>query len=125
MQKIQNQSLLPMVSNDSTFEFDPVALVSMLNPNQHFETAWKSYVQGQLLFMAGDIEEYKDLMTIAFKGLFSSADFRSLDADTQIKRQNMAVQLVILLGNMQELHDGINDSIVQSVEAQYSQILQN
>ncbi len=114
---------MPGVSNDSLFEWNPITLVSMLSPNQHFEIAYQAYLHGQVLFMVGDTQEYSDLLSSAFKGLFASNDFHSLDAETQTQRQNMAIHLMTLLMNLGELDGTINDCIIKSVETKYNQTL--
>lgn len=125
MSKTQTKYLPTVASKNQPFEFNPVTLVSMLNADQHFEIAWRSFTGGQLLFMAGTSDEYRNLIQAAFKLLFESADFRSLDVDTQARQETMCVQLIVFLESIQELNDSTNAAIIESVEAKYNQLFQN
>ena len=96
------------------FQFNPLSLVSLLSPGQHYDIAGKSFLNSQLLFKKGRHKDYDDFLTSTFKNLFASKSFLSLDADLQSKQRNMAIELIAFLSEVKEMDKKINNQIVST-----------
>lgn len=116
MQTQINQLAAQGVPADSPFQFNPFTLISLLSPGQHCDIAGKAFIAGQTLFKKGRHKDYDEFLTATFKNLFASASFLSLDADTQSKQYNMAIELITFLSEVKELDKTINNQIVLAVK---------
>jgi hypothetical protein len=71
----------------SPFQTNPIGLVELLSPGQHFNIAWRSYVRNELLFSVGKLKEYEELLKDSFRLLFDSKQFGELSIEAREKKR--------------------------------------
>lgn len=109
-------------ADGSPFALNPISLIELLDPKQHFAIAWQAYVNSQLLFNVARHKNYENLLYNLFRDLFTSEAFLLLDAETQANQQNMAIALITFLSGAKDLDKKITNKVVRNVQRKYREM---
>ncbi len=97
------------------FQVNPISLVQLLSPEQHFRIAWQSYVSNEVLFSVGSLKEYTELLQESFRLLFDSSQFRELPSEVRTIKESQAVALIVRLEDAKDSNNQIDSEIMREI----------